>query len=123
MPRVAIVHELIFDTLDKNSLDLMGESLANPAWREGLRNVQIVMEKTISGKHVVLTLRPTHQNRAGPRSQTPATTKYGILVNVEISISQAGGSLTGEQIEDIQGFSSFYVPQELTTFLGSSDEG
>jgi len=118
MPRIGIVHELIFDTSDDNSLDLMVEALANRAWHEDLRNVQIVLEKDISGKHVVLTLRPTFQSQTGRKAPAPATAKYGIIVNAEISVSKAGISLTKEQIEDVLGFSSFYVPQELVAYLG-----
>lgn len=117
MPRIGIVHELIFDTSDDNSLDLMAEALANRAWREDLRNVQIVLEKVISGKHVVITLRPTFQSQSGQKVPDPASARYGIIVNAEISVSQTGTSLTGEQIEDALGFSSFYVPQELVAYL------
>ena len=80
--------------------------------------MQIVLEKVISGKHVVLTLRPTFQSQSGRKAPAPASAKYGIIVNAEISVSQTGTSLTGKQIEDALGFSSFYVPQELVAYLG-----
>ena len=119
MPRVGIVHELIFDTNEENSLGILARGLSEDRWQENLRNVQIVLETVVSGKSVGISMRPTFQSPVGAKAAQTPERKYGLIVNAEISINQPNASITEEQILDLLRFSSFYVPQELIVYLGS----
>ena len=121
MPRLSIVHELIFDTDEENSLAILARGLHPDRWREDLRNVHIVLETVASGKSVGISMRPTFQSPVGNKAVQPPQRKFGLIVNAEISIARANAndSLTEEHILDLLRFSSFYVPQELVTYLGS----
>lgn len=121
VPRVGVVHELVFDCGFLNSLDIVASGLKYDLWRERAKNVRILMETPAEGKNVNIEIRPTYLQRTG-QSAGPAATddaKFGIIVNVDINNQQIAHDLTKAQVTDILAFASDHVPDDLIKFLNN----
>jgi hypothetical protein len=119
--RVGVIHELIFDTGQFNSLEIIASNLKNDVWKEKIRNLNMHLEIPREGKNVNLDIRPT-QVRSGPGA--PANlpereTMFGIIVNVDINNRQIKGDLPELEVNDILAFAADYVPDELIRFLNN----
>ena len=121
VPRVGIVHELVFETGYVNSLDVVASSLKHDLWREKAKNLRLIMEAPVEGKNVNIEIRPTYLQRAAKRNEPVAREdmKFGIVVNVDINNQQMVDDLTKAQINDMLVFAGDYVPDELTKFLNN----
>ncbi len=121
VPRVGVVHELVFDTGFMNSLDVLASNLKNDLWRQKAANLRILLEAPTEDKNVNIELRPTHLQRTGlpGGAMPPDDLKYGIIVNTDINNRQVTGDLTRSQVTDILAFAGDYVPDELIKFLNN----
>jgi hypothetical protein len=123
VPRVGVVHEIVFDTGFINSLDIVASTLKNDLWRQRAKNVRILLEMPTDDKNINIEIRPTYLQRTGtPGDAVPQEdTKYGVIVNVDINNRQVTGDLSKAEISDILAFASDYVPDELVKFLNNEE--
>lgn len=121
VPRMGIVHELVFDTGRIDSLRIIASSLKNDVWREKIRNLRILLETPTEDKNVNMEIRPTYLRRAGRGggSTSEQDMAFGIIVNVDINNRQVKDDLTSAQVNDILAFANDYVPEELIKFLNN----
>jgi len=123
VPRVGVVHEIVFDAGFINSLDIVASNLKNDMWREKAKNVRILLETPTEDKNVNIEIRPTYLQRTGTPGETVAQEdmKFGVIVNVDINNRQVTGDLTKAEISDVLAFASDYVPDELIKFLNNEE--
>jgi hypothetical protein len=121
VPRVGVVHELVFDSGGINSLDIVASNLKNDLWREKVANLRLLLEVPTEDKNINIELRPTHLQRTGTPDgvMAPDDMKFGVIVNIDINNRQLVPDLTKAQVTDILAFASDYVPDELIKFLNS----
>lgn len=119
--RLDVVHELVFDTDQTDSLQIVASNLKSDSWRQQARNLHIHIEMPIEGKNVSVDIKPTHLMKSGPpNSNVPAhIARYGIIVNTVIHHLQVTHPLADEQTDDILTFADQYVPEELIAFLNN----
>ncbi len=123
VPRVGVIHELVFDTGFVNSLDVIASGLKYDLWRQKAANIRILIEAPNEGKNVNIELRPTFLQHSG-REETPIVpddTNYGVIVNVDINNQQMPADLTKAQVSDILAFANDYIPDELLKFLNNEE--
>jgi hypothetical protein len=123
VPRVGVVHEIVFDAGYINSIDIVASNLKNDLWRQKVKNLRLLLELPTEDKNINLEIRPTYLQRTGtPNSgAAPEDTEFGIIVNVDINNRQMAGDLTKPEISDILAFASDYVPDELIRFLNNEE--
>jgi hypothetical protein len=123
VPRVGVVHEIVFDTGFINSLDIVASTLKNDLWRQRAKNVRILLEMPTDDKNVNIEIRPTYLQRTGtPGDTAPAEDRqFGVIVNVDINNRQVTGDLTKAEISDILAFAADYIPDELIKFLNNEE--
>ena len=121
IPRVAVIHEFVFDTGEIDSLEIIASTLKNDVWRERIKNLSIRLEAPMEGKNINLEIRPTYLRRMtrGGGNVPAQDVGFGIIVNVNINNQQAKDNLTNSQVRDIVTFASDYVPEELIKFLNN----
>lgn len=118
MPRATSIHNLVFDTGEVNSMDLIAGNFTKPQWQNGLKNTRIQLQSERDNKAILHDIRPTYVSPGG-RSEWPAPddARFGVVVNVEVAVRQAPQMLSTEDISNLLAFSSYYVPGELLGFL------
>ena len=123
MPRVGVIHEIVFDTGFINSLDVIASGLKNDLWRQRAANIRILIEAPNEGKNINIELRPTFLQHSGREEPpiAPDDAKYGVIVNVDINNQQMPADLTKAQISDILAFANDYIPEELLKFLNNEE--
>jgi hypothetical protein len=123
VPRVGVVHEIVFDSGFINSLDIVASSLKNELWRQKAQNLRLLLETPTEDKNVNIEIRPTYLQRTGTPgdSASPEDRKFGVIVNVDINNRQITGDLTKAEVSDILAFASDYVPDELIRFLNNEE--
>lgn len=123
VPRVGVVHEIVFDAGYISSLDIVASNLKNDLWRQKVKNVRLLLEMPTEDKNINLEIRPTYLQRTGtPNSgAAPDDTEFGVIVNVDINNRQMAADLTKPEISDILAFASDYVPDELIRFLNNEE--
>ncbi|MCX5647189.1 MAG: hypothetical protein NTZ17_21275 [Phycisphaerae bacterium] len=123
VPRVGVVHEIVFDAGFINSLDIVASILKNDLWRQRAKNIRILLETPTDDKNVNIEIRPTYLQRTGTPNGGVATEdmKFGVIVNVDINNRQVAGDLSKAEISDILAFASDYVPDELVKFLNNEE--
>jgi hypothetical protein len=116
--RINLTHELILNTDQESSLDIAASYLAQGRWKEGLKNMRIVLESTHDGKNVAIEIKPTFQSPAGKPPAGPVeNAKYGMIVVANLSAVCAEKSVGRAEIEGLQAFSEYFIPQELLNYL------
>lgn len=123
VPRVGVVHEIVFDTGFINSLDIVASTLKNDLWRQRAKNVRILLELPTDDKNVNIEIRPTYLQRTGTPGDNvgPEDRQFGVIVNVDINNRQVTGDLTKAEISDVLAFAGDYVPDELIKFLNNEE--
>ena len=123
VPRVGVVHEIVFDTGFINSLDIVASNLKNDVWRQKVKNIRLLLEAPTDDKNVNIEIRPTYLQHTGTPdgAVNPEDMKFGVIVNVDINNRQVTGDLTKAEISDILAFASDYVPDELIRFLNNEE--
>jgi hypothetical protein len=123
VPRVGVVHEIVFDAGCINSLDIVASILKNDLWRQRAKNIRILLETPTDDKNVNIEIRPTYLQRTGTPNGGVATEdmKFGVIVNVDINNRQITGELSKAEISDILAFASDYVPDEVVKFLNNEE--
>ncbi|MBL7154474.1 MAG: hypothetical protein ISS79_12235 [Phycisphaerae bacterium] len=119
--RVGVIHEMVFDTGQFNSLEIIASNLKSDVWKERVRNLNIHLEAPREGKNVNLDIRPTHVTRArrNHANMPEQDVLFGIIVNVDINNQNIKGDLPKSQVNDILTFAADYVPDELIRFLNN----
>ena len=119
--RVGAVHELVFDTAQTNSLEIIASNFKSDLWRESAKNIRILLEMPREGKNVNLEIRPTYVTHAATAGENLPIQemKFGIVVNVDINNQQMKGDLSKAEINDILAFANDFVPEELIKFLNN----
>lgn len=118
MSRVNMTHELILSTEQENSLDIAASYLAPSQWKEGLKNVRILLESTHNGNRVAVEIKPTVQSPTNKAGASPLENpKYGMIVVANLNAIAAEKGVSRAEIEDLQVFSEYFVPQELLNYL------
>jgi hypothetical protein len=122
--RLDVMHELVFDTGQMNSLEVITATLKNDLWSQLAKNVTIRLDTLIENKSVGIEIKPTYLMQASPAlPNTPAhIMRYGIIVNVDIRhqpITGTQAELTNADIDDLLTFAAEYVPEELIKFLNN----
>jgi len=119
--RIGVIHELVFDTGQFNSLEIIASNLKSELWRERLGNINIHLETPREGKNINLDIRPTHvMRKRGNVTDIPQQdTMFGIIANVEINNQQIKGDLPRSEVNDVLTFAADYVPEELIKFLNN----
>lgn len=121
IPRVSLVHNLVFDTESVNSMAVMSDYFAKPMWKNDLVNARIQMQTETEGRHIAYDIRPTYVSPGG-RSAWPAPedARFGVVVNVDISAGDPPNAMTPEDMDDLLAFANRYVGGELLTFLNGN---
>ena len=119
--RVGVIHELVFDTSQFNSLEIIASNLKSDIWRERLANINIHLETPQQDKNINLDIRPTHvmRSRGNVADMPDQNTMFGIIVNIEINNRQVKGDLSKSEVNDILTFAADYVPDQLIKFLNN----
>jgi len=119
--RLGVIHELVFDTGQFNSLEIIASNLKSDIWRERLTNINIHLETPSEDKNINLDIRPTHvmRTRGSAADMPQQDTMFGIIVNVEINNRQVKGDLSKSEVNDILTFAADYVPDQLVKFLNN----
>lgn len=119
--RVGVIHELVFDTGQFDSLEIVASNLKSDVWREKVKNLSMRLEAPTEGKNINIEIRPTHVMRPGvsPVSIPEQDRLFGIIVNVDINNRQIKGDLSRSEVNDILTFAADYVPEELIRFLNN----
>ena len=122
--RLDVMHELVFDTGQINSLEIIAANLKNNLWVEQAKNITLHLEVSIEHKNVSIEIKPTYLMQASPAlATTPAhIMRYGVIVNAGIHYQAAAGpqaELTNADIDDLLTFAAEYVPEELIKFLNN----
>lgn len=119
--RVGVVHELVFNTGEINSVEIIASNLKNDIWKERIRNLSIRLETPREGKNINLEIRPTQLRRMGRGGGNAHAQNigFGIIVNVDINNQQIKDDLTKAEVGDIVTFANDYVPEELINFLNN----
>jgi len=116
--RINLTHELVLNTNQESSLDIAASYLALSRWREGLTNTRILLESTHNGMKVAVEIKPTFQSAAGrPAAGPDENAKYGMIVIANLNAVCAEKGLGRAEIEELQAFSEYFVPQELINYL------
>ncbi len=118
LARFGVVNELVFDTAEINSTDLVAANLNKELWRSSVRNLNLHLEMPAGDKNLILQIKPTFVQKAGPARQ-PVSGPYGIIVVVDINNRQISKDLGSDQIQDIMDYARRYVPEELIKFLNN----
>jgi hypothetical protein len=123
VPRVGVVHEMVFDTEHLSSLDVIAGCLKHDRWRRQAHNLRIQIESLVDGKSMSIEIRPTYLQRSGQAEApvTPDDRKYGVIVNVGVNNQQTPADLTRAEISDVLAFANDYVPDELIKFLNNEE--
>jgi hypothetical protein len=123
VPRVGVVHELVFDCGFINSLDIVASNLRNDQWRRKAANLRLLVETPTEDKNINIEIRPTHLQRTGVSDDALAADdmKFGVIVNADINNRQMTADLAKAQVADILAFASDYVPDELIRFLNNEE--
>jgi hypothetical protein len=128
IPRVGVVNELVFDTGDIDSAQILASSLKNDVWRDKLKHLTIRLQMPTQDKNINLQIQPTHAKRSGTpalRQEDAGATadsgniRFGLLINVDINNLKGTDNLTSAEINDILAFANDYVPDELIRFLNN----
>ena len=120
VPRVGVVHEMVFDTGGISSIDLVASNLKNDLWRQNVNNLRILLEMPREGKNINIEIRPTFLMRTGKPAEVSAEgTQFGIIVNVDINNQHITGNLAKTEVNDILVFAGDFVPEELIKFLNN----
>jgi len=119
VPRVGVIHELVFDTGQIDSVQIIASTLKNDLWRQKAVNLQLRLEVPAQDKNVNLDIRPTRLQPIRKQGQNaPARNlAFGIIVNVDINNRQVKNNLSATEVRDIVAFANDYVPEELLKFL------
>ncbi len=119
--RVGVIHELVFDTGELNSLEIIASNLKPELWRDRVKNLNIHLEAPVEGKNVNIDIRPTQLMRrgVGPAALPEQRRLYGIIVNVDINNQQFKQDMTSAEINDVLTFAADYVSEELIKFLNN----
>jgi len=119
--RVGVIHELVFDTGQFSSLEIIASNLKSDLWRERLGSINIHLETPREGKNINLDIRPTHvmHRRGNVANMADEGAMFGIIVNVDINNRRVEGDLPKSQVNDILTFAADYVPEELIKFLNN----
>jgi len=119
--RVGVIHELVFDTGQFNSLEIIASNLKSDVWKEKIRNLNMHLEMPREGKNINIDIKPTQvmHGRGGAVNLPERETMYGIIVNVDINNRQIKGDLPKSEVNDILAFAADYVPDELIRFLNN----
>jgi hypothetical protein len=123
VPRVGVVHEIVFDSGFISSVEIVASSLKNELWREKVKNLRLFLEMPTEDKNINLEIRPTYLQRSGPPNGAAPQEdmKFGVIVNVDINNRQVTGDLTKAEVSDILAFANDYVPEELIRFLNNEE--
>jgi len=119
--RVGVVHELVFDTGQINSLEIVTSNLKGDLWRQRVKNLNLHLETPTDDKNVNIDIRPTQVMRRSPNTPVPTDQAplFGIIVNIDINNRQVKPNLPKAEINDILAFAGDYVPEELIRFLNN----
>lgn len=119
-PRVGVVNELVFDTGEIDSVQILASSLKNELWKEKLKNLTIVIQVPTQGKNINIQIKPTHTAQPGKAGiAVGENIRFGLIVNVDINNQQIKDDLTKAEINDIVTFADDYVSDELIKFLNN----
>ncbi len=120
VPRVGVVNEIVFDTGEINSVEILASNLKGDLWRERIRNLTIRLQAPAQEKNINLEIRPTQARRTGKADMAVGENiRFGLIVNVDINNLQIKNNLTAAEINDILAFADDYVPDELIKFLNN----
>lgn len=120
IPRVGVINELVFDTGEINSVQILASGLKNDIWRERIKNLTINLQAPTQDKNINLQIKPTHAKKSGKEAvEYGEDIRFGLIVNVDINNLQIRDDLTKPEINDILAFANDYVPDELIRFLNN----
>jgi hypothetical protein len=120
IPRVGVINELIFDTGEINSVQILASSLKSDLWRERLKNLTIRLQTPTQDKNINLEIRPTFAKQAGKEVlEYGENIRFGLIVSIDINNLQTTNDITSAEINDILTFANEYVPDEIIKFLNN----
>ncbi len=121
IPRMSLVHNLVFDTQGVNSMAVMSNYFVQPMWQDSLINARIQMQTEIEGRRIAYDIRPTYVSPGGRSAwPAPADARFGVVVNVDITAGDPPNAMTSEDMDDLLAFAVRYVSGELLTFLNGN---
>jgi hypothetical protein len=123
VPRVGVVHEIVFDTGFINSLDIVASNFKSELWRRKAKSIRILLETPTEDKNINIEIRPTYLQRTGTPAEPGASedAKFGVIVNADINNRQMTHDLTKAEVSDVLAFAHDYVPDELIRFLNNEE--
>jgi hypothetical protein len=121
VPRIGVIHEIIFDTGQVDSVQILASNFKNDVWRQKAKNLRILLETPMEEKNINVQIRPTQLRRItrGDGNVPAQDMAFGIIVNADINNRNIKGDLTSSEVRDIVAFANDYVPEELIKFLNN----
>ncbi len=120
VPRIGVVNEIVFDTGEINSVEILASNLKSKLWRERLQNLNIRLQAPVQDKNINIEIKPTQARRTGKAGAAVADDKrFGLIVNVDINNLSPKDDMTSAEVNDIIAFADDYVPDELIRFLNN----
>ncbi len=113
---VFLIHEIIFHAGEHPSLEVVKENLNETLRGPQITNVRLGLEMVRDNKTLAYDIRPAYLTPNPAQAQQPGG-HYGVLVNVEIRVAGGKDGVSRDQIDDLLGFSRYYVPTEMVQFL------
>jgi hypothetical protein len=121
IPRVSVAHNLVFDTGDVNSMQIMAAYFSRLGGQGDLTHARIQLQTEIEGRGIAFDIRPTYVSPAG-RSAWPAPddARFGMIVNLEIAAGDPPDSVTQETADGLLAFTDRFVADGLLSFLNGN---
>lgn len=122
--RVGVIHELIFDCGNINSIEVLASALSTDMWRDGIANISIHLENPKDNYNVNVDLSPSLAQRViqSPQGTRHENVGYGISVKVDINNRDMISDLDDTAISGLLAYAEDYVPDELIRFLNGDKE-
>ena len=122
--RVGVVHELVFDCGNINSVQALASALSKDEWKDGITNIAIHLENPKSDYNVNVDLAAAVAQRVIQSSQGThhENVGYGISVKVDINNRDMTSDLEDAAIGGLLAYAEDYVPDGLIRFLNGDRE-
>ncbi|MFC1765213.1 hypothetical protein ACFL6U_24465 [Planctomycetota bacterium] len=118
IPRVSLIHNIVFDTDQANSLEIVAANFTKESWRSQINSTRIQLQGERDGKMLAYDIRPTYVSPGGRAAwPAPDDARFGVVVAVDIAVADAENMVSPEAVGDLLSFNQYYVPGELVNFL------
>ena len=118
MTRLEAVHELVFDTGQTPSIEILNGFFSYPVWQESIRDARIMLQRPVDDRMMSIEIRPTFLTVAGKPQTVPADkARFGIMVHAGVSVLQSETGVGLDDIESLLVYGDQFWQTDLPDFL------